>query len=171
MNNPVLNRYKTSRQKAGITQERAAELLHVAERTLSTYENGHARPPDDVVLAMTEAYGDLSLGYGHMHDSPLGRRVLASHAMPETNGCAALKAWNASDALVRVVRKLKKLFRGKPRPADLCNGDRKEMAKKIDLLEQVRGEIVGTLMYLRQALFDMDARKEPPFPKRPLRRA
>ena len=48
-----VNRYKTSRLEAGLTQERAAAALHIATRTLSDYENGHVRPPDDTVLAMT----------------------------------------------------------------------------------------------------------------------
>ena len=103
-----------------------------------------------------------------MYDSTLGQRVLAAYTMPETNGYLAVQAWNASDTLGRIVRKLKKLFRGKTRAWDLCEADTKDLAKKIDLLEQVRGEIVGALMYLRQALFDIENKREkPPSHRRP----
>ena len=164
-----VNRYKASRQDAGLTQEQAAEALSIAVRTLSDYENCHVRPPDDTVLAMMDAYSDISLGYEHIYDSELGRKVLAKHSMPESNGCVAVQAWNAQDTLGHIVKKLQRLFRGKSHPSDLCESDKAKMAKKIDLLEQVRGEIVSTTLYLKQAIHgaNYDKRKRPPFHKRP----
>ena len=54
MSNECENLYKICRISAGLTQEQAAELLAVSQRTLSEYENGRARVPDDIVAAMVE---------------------------------------------------------------------------------------------------------------------
>ena len=163
------NRYKTSRLNAGLTQERAAEHLGIAVRTLSDYENGHVRPHDDLVLAMMDVYGCPPLGYLHMYDSSLGKRVLTDIQLSETNGCMVLQTWNAQSSLRHVVKTLKKLFRGKSRPEDLCEESRAKMSKKIDLLEQVRGEIVAAILYLRKITYGENPAngKGPPHHKRP----
>lgn len=46
------NRYKLCRENAGFTQSQAAELLHVSERSLSDYENGKTRVPEDLVASL-----------------------------------------------------------------------------------------------------------------------
>lgn len=51
-----INIYQIARNQSGLTQENAAELLSVGVRTLSDYENGKYKVPDDVVIAMTEKY-------------------------------------------------------------------------------------------------------------------
>ena len=144
------NHYKLSRQNAGLTQERAAELLELSVRTLSDYENGHVRPPDDTVLSMVDTYHCPLLGWWHMKQSPLGSRVLPDIQMPATNGDLALQAWSAQNSLVPAALSLMELVSGKLRPEDLCELDKAELRKKIDQLEQVRGMLVSVILYGRK---------------------
>lgn len=48
--------YKQERKRAGLSIEEAAFQLHVAPRTLCTYEAGKTRPSPETVLAMTKVY-------------------------------------------------------------------------------------------------------------------
>jgi len=57
MNKNSMNIYKLARKEAGLTQEEAAEKLHVGVRTLAEYESGRVRPNDDIVEMMTRIYG------------------------------------------------------------------------------------------------------------------
>ena len=68
--------YKSSRERAGLTQESAVELLSVELSQLSRYERGGVRPSDDIVAEMMDVYGDEYLGYLHLLDSPVGKRIL-----------------------------------------------------------------------------------------------
>ena len=60
------NCYKTSRISAGLTQEQAAELLHIGVRQLSDYENGHVQVPGDVLTAMVREYNCAKLPAQHI---------------------------------------------------------------------------------------------------------
>jgi len=68
--------YKISRNSAGLTQEQAAEMLAeetsrpLAVRTLSDYENGHTKVPDEVVAAMAKVYGCPIVVYLHVVNNP-----------------------------------------------------------------------------------------------------
>lgn len=74
MSNDCGNLYKICRTSSGLTQEQAAELLAVSQRTLSDYENDRARVPDDIVAIMAETYNSPLVAYYHLkHFSPLGR--------------------------------------------------------------------------------------------------
>lgn len=71
------NIYKNTRRAAGLTQEEAAELLHISPRTLLEYESGRIIPPDDIVCKMVEVYGAKHLAYLHLKNSTeVGRRFL-----------------------------------------------------------------------------------------------
>ena len=48
MQSDCMNIYQTARKVAGLTQERAAELLGLSPRTLADYEAGLRLPPNDV---------------------------------------------------------------------------------------------------------------------------
>lgn len=61
--------YKCGREKAGFTQERAAERLHISDRLLRRYESGEIRPPDDIVYNMVEIYNDQRLAVEHLRQS------------------------------------------------------------------------------------------------------
>jgi len=71
------NVYQVARKSAGLTQDNAAELLHISVRSLGAYENGETIPPDDVVCNMIEVYQARYLGYMHLKQSTeVGRRFL-----------------------------------------------------------------------------------------------
>lgn len=50
------NIYKKARSDCGLTQERAAEVLHLSVESVKAYETGQRVPPDQTVTAMAEAY-------------------------------------------------------------------------------------------------------------------
>lgn len=59
------NIYQSARLSAGLTQEQAAEALHVGETTLRGYESGRVVPPDETVLLMARTYGADRLRLEH----------------------------------------------------------------------------------------------------------
>ena len=65
MSKECVNRYKTSRDIAGFTQEHAAAKLNISVRRLSQFENGKT-PPDDIAAKMAEIYNDGKLISYHM---------------------------------------------------------------------------------------------------------
>ena len=73
-----MNIYKKARMAANIkSQELASEHLHISKRSLADYETGVTVPPEDVVCAMIELYGNRWLGYQHLQaHSEIGRRYL-----------------------------------------------------------------------------------------------
>jgi len=71
------NIYKIARNCTNLTQEQAAELLHISPRSLSDYESGKTIPADDVVCKMIEIYGTDWLAYEHLKQSTeIGKRYL-----------------------------------------------------------------------------------------------
>ena len=69
--------YQTCRRAAGMTQERAAELLGVAVRTLAAWEAGERPVPDLRVADMVDLYGTPYLAIQHLRlYSALGPKVL-----------------------------------------------------------------------------------------------
>lgn len=71
------NIYKIARQSAGMTQEQAAELLHLSVRSLSDYEGNRTIPGCDTVCGMIELYDAGWLAYEHLRQSSeVGRRYL-----------------------------------------------------------------------------------------------
>ena len=71
--------YARHRKAAGITQERAAELLGVAVRTLANWEAGIYAPPDDKVALMCDAYPAPTLALEHLR----ANSALAAGLIPE----------------------------------------------------------------------------------------
>ena len=68
--------YKTCRRLAGLTKERAAELLGVDVRRLYDYENG-ATVQEDIVDRMAKTYGAPMLALWHIREKTiLGREWL-----------------------------------------------------------------------------------------------
>lgn len=71
------NIYKIARNCTNLTQEQAAELLHISPRSLSDYEQGKTIPGDDVVCKMIEIYGTKWLAYEYLRQSTkVGQRYL-----------------------------------------------------------------------------------------------
>lgn len=55
-------RIKKLREKAGITQKKLAERLHISNTTLSQYESGQRIPSDEIKLKIAD-YFDVSLDF------------------------------------------------------------------------------------------------------------
>lgn len=65
------NIYQIAREQHGLTQETAAELMHISSDSIRAYENNRRRPSDDIVASMVEVYKNPYLGYQHLMASPL----------------------------------------------------------------------------------------------------
>jgi len=76
MSNTSKTIYKSSRERAGMTQETAVELLLIELSQLSRIENERAEAADDIVREMMDAYSDDYLGYLHLLNSPVGQKIL-----------------------------------------------------------------------------------------------
>ena len=59
------NIYQRGRKTTLLTQEEAAERLHISPETLKRYEGGRLTPPDEVVARMVEVYGVRWLALEH----------------------------------------------------------------------------------------------------------
>lgn len=71
------NIYKKARMAAGITQERAAELLDISTRSLADYEAGVRFPPDWLVSAMLDVYNLQILAVQHLRlSAQLARNII-----------------------------------------------------------------------------------------------
>lgn len=63
------NIYQIARESAGITQEKAAELLDISVESIRAYEGFKRIPPDKVVVNMIEIYNTQYLAYQHLRNS------------------------------------------------------------------------------------------------------
>lgn len=71
------NIYQTARMAAGLTQERAAELIGCSVRSIAAFETGERIPYDDVVVRMTEYYNAPFLGVQHLRqNTEIARQIL-----------------------------------------------------------------------------------------------
>ena len=59
------NIYQRARKTTLLTQEEAAERLHISPETLKRYEGGRLTPPDETVARMCEVYGVSWLALEH----------------------------------------------------------------------------------------------------------
>lgn len=63
------NIYQAARKSAGITQERAAEMLNISVESIRAYETGLRLPPNEVVDQMIVVYNAQVLAYQHIRES------------------------------------------------------------------------------------------------------
>lgn len=63
------NIYQIPREAAGLTQEKAAELIDVSVESLRAYETGRRIPPGRIVVKMIEIYNAHYLGVQHLKNS------------------------------------------------------------------------------------------------------
>jgi len=83
MSESCLNIYQFGRKSAGLTQQRAAELLGCSQRALSDHERGIALN-STIAMKMAEAYDfPLLPTYYLMHDDLCGRKYLPGAASLE----------------------------------------------------------------------------------------
>ena len=84
------NIYQSARKIAGLTQERAAELLGLSPRTLADYEAGLRVPPNDVADRMVTVYNSQLLAVQHLRASTQFARDLLPPVQNLTLSEAAL---------------------------------------------------------------------------------
>ena len=99
MNDNYESLYARHRKAAGLTQERAAELLGVAVRTLAAWERGESTPPNARVLAMVDIYGSPTLAIEHLRYS----NIIAYDVLP------AVKAVPLAQAVCKLASAIRKL--------------------------------------------------------------
>jgi len=139
------NHYKLCRETARITQEQAAELLHISPRTLSDYENGHTKVPDDIVSAMADHYNSPLLAWWHLkHCSILGK-FLPDLQMPQTHGDMAFQLWMAQNDLVPTVKDVMEIV-----GSGLCNETSKGFKDAMAKIKHVHAMLLSTTIYSDQ---------------------
>lgn len=137
------NMYKVCRCTAGFTQERAAELLVVAPRTLSDYENGRANVPDDVVAKMAEIYKSPLLAWWHLRETSVLGKYIPDIVMPQTNGDMAFQLIIAEDELKTSVQEIKRII-----AAGEIGGVESELFKNnIDILRNINAKLLSVVIY------------------------
>jgi transcriptional regulator with XRE-family HTH domain len=141
------NRYKLSRNNAKFTQEQAAEMLGVAPRTLSDYENERARVPDDVVAAMADVYNCPLLAWWHLKNHSVLGKFLPDVQMPVTNGDAAFQLWQAQNSLVPAVKDIMEIMSG-----ELCEDKSNDLKKNMERIEQVRAALASVTLYVQKII-------------------
>ena len=79
MNADIAERLKESRNKAGISQEKAAEKMEMSRPTLSAIESGKLIVTAEDIIRFAELYSVSAsyLLYGKKNDDPQTRRLLA----------------------------------------------------------------------------------------------
>lgn len=76
------NIYQAARKVAGFTQERAAEMMGVSQRSLADYELGVRLPPNDVVELMVMVYNSQLLAIQHLRNTSRFSRALLPDIQP-----------------------------------------------------------------------------------------
>lgn len=69
MQNDCQNIYQRARKVAGLTQEKAAEMMGISVRSLADYETNVRIPPNDVVEMMVMVYNSQLLATQHLRNS------------------------------------------------------------------------------------------------------
>lgn len=111
MSNEYESLYARYRKAAGLTQERAAELLGVAVRTLAAWERGESTPPNMRVLSMVDVYASPTLAIEHLRYTniiaydvlpPLRRQPLAQAVCSLMASVRKLESLHAGDRLLEI---------------------------------------------------------------------
>ena len=97
--------YARHRKAAGITQERAAELLGVAVRTLQAWERGESTPPNARVLSMCDVYCSPTLAIEHLRYNS----IIAYDVLPAVK---AVPVAQATCQLLAAIRRLEEIHAG-----------------------------------------------------------
>ena len=99
--------YKTCREAAGYTQERAAELLNLSVRQLARFEAGELIPGNDIVYAMVVLYDSQYLGIQHLRSASQLAADIIPEVEPVTLQTAAMRFFNAFMDIIQAHPELK----------------------------------------------------------------
>ena len=140
------NQYKTCRNNAGFTQIRAAKLLNVSERSLSGYESGRTRVPDDVMLAMVDLYKSPMLIWWHFQEMCKHGKILPEIIMPQTHGDMVFQLVLAEDELSPAVHSIKRvLSNGSISPEEWGL-----LKSNVAVLKKIIGYVLAVVTYAEQ---------------------
>lgn len=146
MNDDYRTMYARHRRAAGMTQEKAAELLGCAVRTLANWEAGITIPPDDKVTLMCDLYSSNTLAVEHLRATT----ALARGLLPE------VEQLPLAQAVVQLLYRIQE-FKAKHRPEDLMwisSNGRVDEGEQAKTFQEILGElqaIVQAAMQLRYA--------------------
>lgn len=141
------NLYKLCRTSAGFTQEQAAELLNIAPRTLSDYENGKTRVPDDIVDAMSKNYNAPLLAWHHLKTTSVLGKYLPEVVMPQTNGDLIAQLSMAEWRLKQVVDDIQRIMEnGK---VEEC--EKLDFKNAIEYVRQINSKLLSVIIYAEGA--------------------
>ncbi|APF22602.1 MAG: helix-turn-helix transcriptional regulator [Clostridium sp.] len=134
------NIYKCARQKSGLTQLKAAELLSISVETIKTYENNKRNPSDEIILMMAKVYKNEYLIYQHFK-----QKSAASVLLPE------ISERNLSSATLTLHRQMKKYIDHEEKLFDISSNDKVDEDEVKDFSEILGSldEIVGAIMSLK----------------------
>ncbi|MVB11055.1 Helix-turn-helix domain protein [Caprobacter fermentans] len=143
MQSEYRNIYQIARESAGITQEKAAELVDVSVESLRAYESGRRYPPNDAVIRMIEVYGTQYLAYQHLRNSAeIGRQIL-----PE------IELKDLPAAFLNVLNEVNAFLKERDRMIDItCDGIISEAERpEWDRIMQEMDRLSASIMALKYA--------------------
>ena len=88
-----MNIYQTARRSAGLTQEKAAELLNISVESIRAYESGRRFPPNTVVNDMVDIYQTPHLALQHLRMDPLASRLLPANVQSRSLEQATIRLY------------------------------------------------------------------------------
>lgn len=141
------NLYKLCRTSAGFTQEQASELLNVAPRTLSDYENGRTRVPDDIVDAMSNHYKSPLLAWHHLKTTSVLGKYLPEVVMPQTNGDLIAQLSMAEWRLKQVVEDIQRIMEN----GKVDDYEKMDFQKAIEYVKQINSKLLSVIIYAEGA--------------------
>ena len=100
------NCYLTARVLSELSQLTAAEELGVDSATLREYESGRRKVPDDIANGMMDLYHAEWLGYKHLRNSVVGKRLLPDVDCERGIAACAINALLVSNVFSSTVNKL-----------------------------------------------------------------
>lgn len=114
------NIYQVAREAAGLTQERAAELIGLSVESVRTYETEKRVPGDDTVIKMVDIYNANYLAYHHLkYKTQTGNMILPKVCeMP------------ISEAALRMIHELNDCMESRKRSMRYRKGKQKSFIKK-----------------------------------------
>lgn len=119
------NIYQIAREGAGITQERAAELIGLSVESIRSYESEKRVPADDTVIKMVDIYNANYLAYQHLkYKTQVGNRVL-----PE------VEEMPLSEAALRMIHELNDCMNYQASIVEIAMDGKVDESEKEDWLE------------------------------------
>lgn len=137
------NLYKLCRISAGLTQEQAAELLGVAPRTLSDYENGRTRVPDDIVDGMSRNYNAPLLAWDHLKRTSVLGKYLPEVVMPQTHGDLIAQLSMAEWRLKQVVEDIQRIMEN----GQIEESEKPDFKKAMEYVRQINSKLLSVIVY------------------------